>query len=115
MRRNVQERPRNRGLRSIQANGRSSVETHRGARCRVPAAGLADLAGEWATERFGDEAGRDEHAVQRRAVLPAGRIEEVDEVFSREIAGGARRVRAATRPTGRCVEAANPGFEPGDD
>ena len=48
-------------------------------------------------------------------MFPTGRIEEVDEVLGREIAGGARRVRAATGPARRRVEAAGTGVQSGGD
>ena len=68
----------------------------------IPAAGLADLGRERPAERVGDEPGGGQDAVQRDdAVLPARRVEEVDEVLGGEIAGGARRVRAAAGPAGR--------------
>ena len=56
-----------------------------------------------------------EDALERDARLPARRVEEVDEVLGREVAGRAGRVRAATGPAGRRVEAADPGVEPGRD
>src|SRR5262249_41271240 len=67
------------------ASGTTSWMTCR----RVPAAGLADLGGERLAQRRGDESGGLQDALEVDAVLEPGRVEEVDEVLGREIAGGA--------------------------
>src|SRR3954466_15313783 len=78
---------------------------------RIPAARLADLRHEGPAERVADEPSGSQDAIERNARLPAGGIEEVDEVLRRKIAGGPRSVGAAAGPTCRGVEAADPGVE----
>src|SRR6476619_8281153 len=70
----------------------------------IPAAGLSDLGRKRLAEGVGDEPRGAKDATERDAMLVARRIEQVDEVLRREVAGRARSVRAATGPTGRRVE-----------
>ena len=80
-----------------------------------PAAGLADLRRQRPADRLRDEPRGRQDAVERDAVLPARRVEEVHEVLRGEVARRARRVRAAAGPAGRRVEAADAGVEAGRD
>src|SRR4051794_9620715 len=87
----------------------------RGSGRLIPAARLPDLRRERPTEGVRDEPCCRQDPVERDARIPAGGIEEVDEVLGREIPGGARSVGAAAGAACRRVEAADSPTEAGRD
>src|SRR4051794_26803424 len=87
----------------------------RGSGRLIPAARPPDLRRERPAEGIRDEPRRGQDPVERDARLPAGGIEEVDEVLRGEIPGGAGSVGAAAGATCRRVEAADSRIEAGRD
>src|SRR4051794_19917317 len=81
----------------------------------IPAARLPDLGRERPTEGVRDEPCGGQDPIERHVRLPAGGIEEVDEVLRGEIPGGAGSVGAAAGATCRRVEAADSRIEAGRD
>src|SRR3954454_4229311 len=87
----------------------------RGSSGRIPTARLPDLRPEGPAEGVRDEPGSGQDAVEGHSGLPAGSVQEVDEVLRGEIPGSAGRVGAAAGATRRRVEAADAGIEAGRD
>src|SRR5438477_7820570 len=78
-------------------------------------AGLDDLAGQRAADDFLDALGHGHELVEVDPGGDAHRVEAVDQVLAADVAGGARRERAAAETADRAVEVRDAALERGQD